>query len=170
MKLLARLFRPAENDRGELVPLWRSVVAAARDPRWYRELGVADTLAGRFDMVSLVLAVVLLRLERDDPRGERAARLTELFVDDMDAQLRQSGVGDVIVGKHIGKLVATLGGRLGALRAALAGEDSLAAAVGRNATLRDGYDAAPLARELQALAQRVAAVPLDRLLAGELVR
>jgi cytochrome b pre-mRNA-processing protein 3 len=56
--------------------------------------------------------------------ARRGALLTELFVEDMDGQLRESGVGDVVVGKHIGKLMAVLGGRLGALRAALAAGDA----------------------------------------------
>jgi cytochrome b pre-mRNA-processing protein 3 len=169
MRPLARLFRPAPESRDELVPLWQAVVAEARVPRWYREHGVADSLAGRFDMVTLVLALALLRLEREEAGGERAVRLTELFIADMDAQLRQSGVGDLVVGKHVGKLMATLGGRLGALRQALAdGEPALTETVERNATLRHGGDAAPLAAALRALHERLAAVPLERLLAGEL--
>ncbi|MET0180685.1 MAG: ubiquinol-cytochrome C chaperone family protein [Novosphingobium sp.] len=169
MNPIARLLRPAHDTRGELRPLWRAVVVEARDARWYRELGAADSLAGRFDMVTLVLAVVLLRLEREDAGGEGCARLTELFIEDMDAQLRQSGVGDLVVGKHVGKLMATLGGRLGALREALgADEAELVEVVGRNATLRDGHDAAPLASALRALHARLAAVPMARLLAGEL--
>ena len=48
------------------------------------------------------------------------AFLTEIFVDDMDAQLREIGVGDMIVGKRIGKLLGAFGGRLGAYREALA--------------------------------------------------
>ena len=169
MNPIARLFRPAADDRAELLPLWRAIVAEARDPRWYRELGMTDSVAGRFDMVTLVLAAVMLRLERDDRSSERIARLTELFVEDMDAQLRQSGVGDVVVGKHVGKLMAALGGRIGALRLPLAeGGPALTAAVERNASLRSGVDPASLAGELHALHLRLERVPVDRLLAGEL--
>ena len=125
MTLFDRLFRPAPDPRDALRPLWQAVVATAREPAWYRECGVADTVEGRFDMITLVLAVVLLRLEQAGD-GAAAARLTEWFVEDMDAQLRQSGVGDVVVGKHVGKLMATLGGRIGALRAALPVETLLA--------------------------------------------
>ena len=45
-----------------------------------------------------------------------SALLTEWFVEEMDGQLREQGVGDVVVGKHVGRLMATLGGRIGALR------------------------------------------------------
>jgi len=54
----------------------------------------------------------------------------------MDGQLREQGVGDVVVGKHIGKLMGTLGGRLNAYRDAMdAGEDAMAEAVRRDVTL-----------------------------------
>ena len=167
MKLLDRLFRssPATPPR---LALWHAIVGEARDARWYRELGVADTVEGRFDMITLALAVVLLRIEREGD-GASSIALTELFIEDMDSQLRQSGVGDLMVGKHVGKLMATLGGRIGALRDALpVGGTSLAEAVGRNATLVEGASAEPLAEELLRLHAQIEQVPTKALLAGSL--
>ena len=168
MTLLDRLFRPAPDPRDALRPLWQAVVATAREPAWYRECGVADTVEGRFDMITLVLAVVLLRLEQAGD-GAAAARLTEWFVEDMDAQLRQSGVGDLVVGKHVGKLMATLGGRLGALREALPeGGAALADVIARNVTLVEGVGPQALANAIAALDSRVEALPVETLLAGRL--
>lgn len=121
MALLDRLFRRTD-DRAPLLPLYRSVVERAREPHWYVEGGVADTLDGRFDMIAAVLSIVLIRLERDDALRETAL-LTELFVADMDGQLRQIGVGEFSVGKHVGRMVGALGGRLSAYRGGLAGGD-----------------------------------------------
>ena len=167
MNLLQRLFNPAPAMPPRLA-LWHAVVSEARDKRWYRDFGVADTVEGRFDMVTLVLAVVLLRIEQAND-GASSVALTELFIEDMDSQLRQAGVGDLMVGKHVGKLMATLGGRIGALRETLPlGGAVLAQAVERNATLAEGATPAPLAEELLRLNARVAAVPLDRLLEGSL--
>ena len=76
---------------------------------------------GGVNALTAVLAMVMLRLEQAG-EGEAAvltASLAECFVDDMDGQLRQIGVGDLMVGKHIGKMMAMLGGRLGAYRDAL---------------------------------------------------
>ena len=83
-----------------------------------------------------------------------SALLAELFVEDMDGQLREFGVNDVVVGKRIGKLMSVLGGRLGAYRSALnAGDlDKLAAAVARNVTFAEGADEAVASR---AVAERV---------------
>ena len=149
MSLLTRLLRTGRDPREDLRPLWHRVIEVSRQQRWYARGGVADTIAGRFDMISLVLALVLLRMERDPDLAPSTALLTELFVEDMDHQLRETGVGDLMVGKHIGRLMSVLGGRLGAFREGLgrADDEALAAAVERNVTLRDGADPALLAAE-----------------------
>ena len=172
MKLLDRLFRPATDDHAEARPLWLGLIAEARQPRWYAELGMADSVEGRFDMVTLILALVLLRLEREPGCETVAVRLTELFVDDMDAQLRQSGVGDLMVGKHMGKLVAVLGGRMGALREALASGDvaALGEVIARNARMIEGAGPDGLAAALRALDSQLTGMALEPVLAGELTR
>ena len=167
MNLLHRLFRPAPALPPRLA-LWHAIVTEARDKRWYRDFGVADSVEGRFDMITLVLAVVLLRIEREGD-GASSVALTELFIEDMDSQLRQSGVGDLMVGKHVGKLMATLGGRIGALREALpVGGAALAEAVGRNATLIEGASPEPLAGELLRFHAAIERVPFEALLDGSL--
>ena len=167
MNLLRRIFRPALAQPPRLA-LWHAVVTEARDKRWYRHFAVADSVEGRFDMITLALAMVLLRIEREGD-GASSVALTELFIEDMDSQLRQSGVGDLMVGKHVGKLMATLGGRIGALRETLPlGGAALAEAVGRNVTLVEGADAAPLAEELLRFHGAVERVPFAALLEGSL--
>lgn len=133
MRLLQRLFQSAADPRATMVPLYRSVVAEARQPDHYAAGGVPDTTDGRFAMVAHVLALVLLRLEREgEPRAREAVLLTECFIADMDASLREMGIGDVVVGKQIGKMMSLLGGITGALRAVEAGQAPLAEALTRN--------------------------------------
>lgn len=171
MTFLSRLFRPRADPREALRPLWHRTVEIAREPEWYAQCGVADTLEGRFDMIAAVLALVLLRMENDRMLAAQTGLLTELFVEDMDGQLRQSGVGDLMVGKKIGRLMETLGGRIGAYREAL-GEDgaapttALADAARRNVTLADEARLELLADRLLALQARLAALDADRLLEG----
>nr|ALG05334.2 hypothetical protein 5H7_033 [uncultured bacterium 5H7] len=170
MSLLSRLFGKRSDDRAEVRPLWHAVVALSRDPAWYAECRVADTVPGRFDAITLVLGAVLLRMEREPALIPASALLTELFVEDMDGQLRQSGVGDIVVGKRMGKLMSALGGRLEAYRAALAAGDdaALSEAIDRNVSLAEGGDPAVVAARFRTVAQRIAALPADRLLAGEI--
>jgi cytochrome b pre-mRNA-processing protein 3 len=116
----------------EALPLYRAVVRHGRAEHWYVDGAVPDTVDGRFDMIAAVLSLVLLRLEREnEAAGPLGAQLTERFVDDMDGQLRQMGIGDIVVGKHIGKMMSMLGGRIGAYREGLAAGD-LKPALARN--------------------------------------
>lgn len=132
MKLFTHLLR-RPDDRQRMIPLYTAIVAAGREPAWYRDGGVPDTIDGRFDMIASLLAAVLIRLEAEGEAGRAdSVRLTELFIDDMDGSLRQLGIGDVVVGKHVGKMMGALGGRLGAFRSALEGEAGLNEAVRRN--------------------------------------
>ncbi len=169
MSLLKRLFDSKPDPREGLRPLWHAVVAEARLPAWYASGGVADTVSGRFDMICAVLAAVLVRMEASDHMANESVFLTELFVHDMDGQLREFGVGDVVVGKHVGKLVGAMGGRLAAYRAGLAADDSaLQNAVERNISFREGGDPAQVVRRLRAFAEQLSTLSDERLLAGDI--
>ncbi|WP_033074337.1 ubiquinol-cytochrome C chaperone family protein [Sphingopyxis sp. MWB1] len=128
---LRKFFRPDPDPREALRPLWNAVIAAARRPHWYQAGGAPDTLDGRFDMVSLVTALVLHRIDDDPAQAAAGVYLTELFVTDMDGQMRQIGFGDMVVGKQVGRMMGALGGRLGAYRAP-DGSPALRAALVRN--------------------------------------
>ena len=171
MSFLSRLTRSRRED-SDMRPLWHRVVEIAREKAWYQAGQVADTVAGRFDVITMVLAVVLLRMEREDALHAPSTRLTELFVTDMDGQLRQGGVGDLMVGKHIAKLMSTLGGRIGALRDALVLSDDAAieAAIERNVTLLEGASAAPMAALLRGLVRDLDVADAEALLAGRTAR
>lgn len=166
---LRNLFRSQPDPREARRPLWNAVVATARAPHWYAEGGVPDTLDGRFDMVSLVLALVLHRIDDDPAEGRAGVELTELFVNDMDGQMRQIGFGDMVVGKQIGRMVGALGGRLGVYRAA-DGSDELRAALVRNLWRGNEPDAAALAHvmaEVGKLRAALAATPVPVLVTAD---
>ena len=132
LSFLSRLFGE-KSERARLRPLYAALVEAGRAPAWYAGGRVPDTVEGRFDMIASLLALVLLRLEREgETARSESVLLTEVFIDDMDSSLRQMGIGDFVVGKHVGKLIGALGGRLEAFRAAFAGERDLGEAVRRN--------------------------------------
>ena len=173
--LYRRLF-PAQDDRAALHPLWQQVVVIGREPNWYQTgahgSGIADTMPGRFDAITLVLALVLLRMERAPALIAPSARLTELFVTDMEGQLREGGMGDPTVGKQISKLMGHLAGRIGALRDGLAASDAqvLVAAVERNVTLTDSGNPAAIAAELRVIARQLDGLSDADLLRGLITR
>lgn len=169
MSFLSRLFRTEADPREELRPLWHRVVALAREPEWYRDSGVADTVEGRFDMVTLCVSLVMLRMETEEELRARTAWLTEFFVEDMEGQIREQGVGDPVVGKHMGRLMGTLGGRIAAYRKGLReGGAVLEDAVRRNVSLTDAGKVPALAVGVRALATRLAHTPAEALLKGEI--
>ena len=158
------------EGRDALRPLWHAAVGTSREAEWYADCGVADTVEGRFDMISLVLSLVMLRMEKSADLAPKTALLTELFVQDMDRQLRDTGVGDLMVGKNMGKLMSALGGRMGSLRESMTESDAkLAEVLARNMTLAD-EEAKPfaLAVRTRALANDLAAVDDAELLEGKL--
>jgi cytochrome b pre-mRNA-processing protein 3 len=168
--LIDRLLMRRTPQAGDA--LYRDVVARAREPHWYEQGEVADTIDGRFDMIAALLAIVMLRLERDDGPATRAGEvaIAEAFVDDMDPQLRQLGMGDLVVGKHVGKMMGMLGGRLGAYREALA-TGTLDAALIRNLYRDQAPSPAALAHVrggVEAFHARLAATAVDQLLEGKL--
>lgn len=168
MSFLSRLLRTQADPRDRLRPLWHTLVGKARDPHWYARCGVADSVEGRFDMITAVLAMVMLRMERSEALAPLTAPLTELFVEDMDGQLRQSGVGDLVVGKKMGRLMEVMGGRLGAFRKALPeGEEALAQVVARNVTMTDSGSHVCVASGLAQLARRLEQADDGTVLAGE---
>lgn len=164
--------RPRERDR--LRPLYEAIVAVGRDPFWYREGQVPDTVTGRFDMLAAVTALVLVRMERMEEADARPASvlLTETFIADMDESLLEIGVGDYSIGKHVGRLVGALGGRLAALREASKSGDFVPA-VRRNIF----HEAPPSPDALALVAGRLAAwdaalqaLPLPALVEARLPR
>lgn len=168
VNFVKRLLGIGTDPRAAMIPLYRSIVEEARNPWWYSEAGVPDTLDGRFDMVATILSLVLIRLETEDAAGrEPSARLTEVFIDDMDGQLRELGIGDVVVGKHLGKMMSAMGGRLTVYREELADRPRLEEALIRNLWRGEpGTNARPalVAERLQALSARLAATDLAALL------
>jgi cytochrome b pre-mRNA-processing protein 3 len=168
MRLLQRLFRAP--DRGRAPLLYAAIVGRARAPHWYEAGAVTDSIDGRFDMIAAVLSLVLLRLEEEEAAIPFGTQLTEVFIDDMDGQLRQIGIGDIVVGKHVGKMMGMLGGRLGAYRDGFTSGD-LAPALVRN-LYRDQPPApqalAHVAEQLHQLRATLARTPVAQLIGGTL--
>ena len=169
MSFLQRLFGETKQ-RAALMPLYRALVGIGRDPVWYRDGGVPDTLDGRFDILAAITALALLRLEAEGEAGKvPSVLLTELFIEDMDGTLRQIGIGDYVVGKHVGRMVGALGGRLGAFREGLRA-GSLAEAVDRNIFHEAPPSAASVdfvARRLESFSQNLTQIPVAALYDGK---
>lgn len=108
--------------------LYDSIVARARAEPFYRNLGVPDTVEGRFELIVLHLYLVLERLRAEGAAGKRLSRaLIEAFVADMDDSMREFGIGDMGVPRRVKRAAAAIYERSAAYAAAQqAGGDDLA--------------------------------------------
>jgi cytochrome b pre-mRNA-processing protein 3 len=116
-------------------PIYVQIVAQARQPEFYADLGVPDTVAGRFEMIVLHLSVVLRRLRGgDDGRGGLAQGLIDAFFRDMEYSFREMGVSDVAIPRRMKETIRAFYGRAAAYEAALESGDgeTLSQAIGRN--------------------------------------
>lgn len=111
--------------------LYGAIVAQARLPVFYRDLGIPDTLEGRFALLSLHLFAVLHRLKGASPEGLALAQeLVDQFTQDMETVLREIGVGDLSIPKKMRGLAASSAGLLEDYEAAFATDEaSFAAAI-----------------------------------------
>jgi cytochrome b pre-mRNA-processing protein 3 len=123
LKALRRL-----GDRKRLADgLFAGLAARAREPVFFLELGVPDTIDGRFDLLALHAWLVLERLaaERD-----LSQTLTDIIFVQFDESLRQLGVGDIGIGHRVKKMADAFYGRL----KAYGGDEARAGEAGRVAT------------------------------------
>lgn len=157
--------------------IYAACLQAARQPALFTAFAVADTLQGRFEMLTLHLFPVLHRLMHapgDDPALARL--VSEAFVNDMDAALREIGVSDVAVPKRMKTLYRSFAGRIAAYKSAIeAGGGALEAAVARNvypdaesdADGRSGQCALELANYLDEAVAAMRTASLDSLRGGD---
>jgi len=102
------------------------LTARAREPVFFREFEVPDTLDGRFDILTLHAWLALEHLE-----GEAAQGLTDALFIGFDEAMREQGVGDIGLGHKMKRFADAFYGRLGAYGAAADAEE-LGAAIARN--------------------------------------
>jgi cytochrome b pre-mRNA-processing protein 3 len=166
-------FRRARLDPAIPSTLYGAIVAQARAPALYTELGVPDTVEGRFEMVVAHLALVLRRVWQGGEDAKAVGQATfDVFCREMDDALRALGVKDTSVGKRMRKLAEAYYGRAGAYDAALESGDGRALAETLGRTVFGGN--APVAAEalaayMAAANRNLAATPVDRVIAGDIV-
>ncbi len=140
--MILNLWKAGRARQAQAEALYRAIVRQTRRPEFYGSGGVADTFEGRFDLLVVHLALILHRLKGADSAEKAIAqRLTDLFFADMDAALRELGVGDTGVGRRVRQMSEAFYGRLEAYDAGLMADDAetLRQALARN--LYGGADA-----------------------------
>ncbi len=122
-------FRGRSDRQRQAKLLYGAVVAQAREPAFYRDYGVPDTLEGRYEMIVLVLFQLLERLREAGSEHEELSRVVlESLFTDVDDNMREIGIGDLSVPKKVKRAAAGFYERAVAYRAALEADDEAALA------------------------------------------
>ena len=127
-------FRHSRN-RALIDRLQGEIMAASRQPAFFLDYGVEDTVSGRFELLALHTGLLVWRVETMPPPGPDLAQdLTDAVFKNIDVALREIGIGDVAMPKRMKALAQGYLGRTLAYRAALQNGDAaaLAQALARN--------------------------------------
>ncbi len=136
--------KPRLAPAGTIEAIYGMIVTQAREPIFYRDLGVPDTVNGRFDLLLLHLWLLLRRLRTVAAGGvELSQALFDRFCEDMDDNLREMGVGDQTVPKRMRAFGEAFYGRVQAYDQAIdTGTEALAQAICKNILNGTGMDQA----------------------------
>ena len=154
--MIFNLFRRTPWDR-TIASLYGTIVAQARARAFYQIYGVPDTVNGRFEMVVLHAVLLLHRLRAEPALREPLGQgIFDMFCNDMDATLREMGVGDLAVPRSMRRIGEAFYGRQAVVEAALAAEPALATpnqepARGRAWSQRVGTASEPAAGAMKGL-------------------
>ena len=166
--MIAKLFRRLTADPASGTAMFEWATRGARDRDWYGDGSIPDTIDGRFAMVSTVTALCCLRLEQLGAEGEAlAVALTERFAQVMESEHRELGIGDPALGKTVLKLVGSLARRVDALRPAMTGNSTWAAAAAAALPpTSDEAETAWRAKQLERLARQLRSARIGELAQG----
>ncbi|HLI99897.1 MAG TPA: ubiquinol-cytochrome C chaperone family protein [Bradyrhizobium sp.] len=135
--------KPHAPKRGTIEAIYGMIVTRAREPLFYRDFGVPDTVNGRFDLLVLHLWMVLRRFRSVASGVDVSQALFDRFCEDMDANLREMGVGDLTVPKRMQAFGEAFYGRAAAYDVAFdASPEALAQAVCKNVLNGEGLEKA----------------------------
>ena len=147
--------KPRIAPRGTIEAIYGMIVTQAREPLFYRDLGVPDTVNGRFDLLLMHLWLVLRRLKSVEAGTGLSQALFDHFCEDMDDNLREMGVGDLAVPKRMRAFGEAFYGRSAAYDMALTeSREAFAQALCKNVFNGEKIEKA---RELAAYAEAVMA-------------
>ena len=92
--------------------LYASIEQRSREPVFYADYAVPDTLDGRFDMIALHVGLLIDHVRTLGPDGQRIAQaIFDEMVLRMEQSCRQLGIGDLGVPRQIKKMMQALQGR-----------------------------------------------------------
>lgn len=169
-------FKQRKARKDAAARLYEVAVLHSRTPVFYERLGVADTIDGRFDLLTLYVFLMMDRLNDLGPEGRKTAQtLFDQMFRMIDLTLREMGFGDMGIPKHMKKMMRAFNGRAHSYHAALQTRDVdvVMLAIARNVYRAEGeaipYGAAELAGHMIDVHEAFARYTLENFM-GDAIR
>ncbi len=115
-------FLKRKADNAPILSLYRRIMRQARAPVFYHTF-VRDDFDGRFELLIMHIYLVERALRYAGRAHDIGQDLIDFFFADMDSALRETGVGDMSIGKKIRKMAEAFYGRAAALDAIFKAKD-----------------------------------------------
>lgn len=102
--------------------LYDQAEAQARLPFFYESLSVPDSVDGRFEMIAMHCYIYMRRLQN---AGDKvmSQKVFDVFFRHMDVTMREMGIGDLAVPKHMKRMMQGFNGRANHYEAAILSGD-----------------------------------------------
>ncbi len=103
--------RQRNQRKKQAAHLYDIAVVQSRQAEFYADLNVPDTVDGRFEMLALHCGILVYNLKKDGKTNLSQALFDKMFKV-MDPMLREMGVGDLSVPKHMKRMMQGFNGRI----------------------------------------------------------
>lgn len=173
--MIFSLFRKKNNNEAIVEQQYRALTDGARQPYFYSDLSVPDTVMGRLEMLSAVLILYFRRTSKASIGAQQISQeIVDAFFQDVDHSIRELGVGDLSVPKRMKKLAGRFYGRMESYSKALNDRNhaELSEALKRNfhpLNLENAPDMSGLSAYLLSAEAKLSELSDDTLLSGLLV-
>ncbi len=126
------LFKQKNRIETAAEDLYEFALINTREEIFYKDAGVPDTFDGRFDLLLLHIYIQMHRIMDEADYVKISQKLFDITFRDMDQTLREMGIGDMGIPKHMKRMMKAFNGRMHAYQAALEGEGQLSEVLQRN--------------------------------------
>ncbi len=126
------LFKQKNKTAEKAGHLYEVAILNTRDSIFYEEYGVPDTFDGRFDLLLLHVFIQLNRIMGAEDYDDVSQKLFDITFRDMDQTLREMGIGDMGITKHLKRMMKAFNGRMHAYQDGIEGKQDMKQVLKRN--------------------------------------
>lgn len=120
--MFATLFKSKNPHMVIAEKLYADALLHTRKEKFYTDFGVPDSLDGRFDLLLVHIFIILNRRMGNAGYDELSQALFDVTFKDMDQTLREIGIGDTGMKRHMKRMMKAFNGRMHAYQYAVAPE------------------------------------------------